>query len=186
MKPKRVWATLIVLAALCGCSDPSAPAGTLSGDVSKPRFFLVESVEILDGKARTTVQKMCNPGINAKALDRLSHDPKAMAELKEWQTRLTKGCTIRQEQAQDSYHFEETCDGRFGPSHSETWSSAKDIRTRSESIVWRGAPGGADVVMGGFEHMTYLGDCPANVKPGQILQSDGKVFDVFAPGKPSR
>ncbi len=175
---------IVSVAALCGCSDGSAPVGRLGGDVSRPRFYLVESLEILDGKARTTVQKMCSPGINAKALVRLDHDPKAMAALKEWQARLTKGCTIRQEQAQDSYHFEEACDGRFGPRHSETWGSAKDIRTRSESIVWRGGPGGADVVMGGSQHMTYLGDCPANMKPGQVLQSDRKVLDVVAPGKP--
>ena len=63
-------------------------------------------------------------------------------------------------------------------SHTTITGGPHDVRDHIESRTeWWGKPKELEVT---DVHMVYLGECPANVKPGQYLSPQGEIYDPAA------
>jgi len=111
-----------------------------------------------------------------RTVEDAANEPAALAQ-------LSKGCTAKTVHKPDgSITYISDCEETAGApitSRITLSGTPDDIRQHAEVVLKGMGPNGSDTVVSD-SHMTYLGDCPANVKPGQVLTSDGKVDDLFA------
>jgi len=112
----------------------------------------------------------------------------AFASQPETVAALTKGCTeTRSGPANGRVHAEIACDKAAGAATSShmTIDGAmsngvlQEIDERMEMSL-EGAPGRASTPIWVETHLTLLGDCPAEMKPGQLRTRDGKISDPLA------
>jgi hypothetical protein len=94
-----------------------------------------------------------------------------------------KGCTSKSERSADgAMHLETACDKAAGAQRtyrmvSDIAPGMAEMRTHSESAA-DPAQGRAAIVSD--RRMTRVGDCPADLKPGEMLMDDGRKVDALA------
>jgi hypothetical protein len=96
---------------------------------------------------------------------------------------LTKGCTEARETHEDgSLRVEIKCDkaaGAMMTSRTVVEGTVKDMRRHTEIEMDLGAAG-APKTMSTDWHMVDAGECPANMKPGQLRNANGEISDPLA------
>jgi hypothetical protein len=106
----------------------------------------------------------------------MAKDPQAVAT-------LNNGCTQKTVRDGGSVSFVQDCNkanGALFTSHMRISGTPDEINQHSEVTLSGFGPNGSDKTIIGDMAMTYDGQCPANVKPGQVLRPDGSVFDPLA------
>ena len=106
----------------------------------------------------------------------VAKDPKALAQ-------INKGCTQKSIRDGASVSVERDCKKAAGASFTSRmrlFGTLDDLHQHYEVTLGGLGPNGGDKILIGDMAMTYLGQCPANVKPGQVLKPDGTVFDPYA------
>jgi hypothetical protein len=187
MRVRMRWSVVWVSAAgvlAMGADPPPLPvppsphaAERLAQTFPTPRLYAVSAT--LNGRALPGY-RMCQGGAAwAKAIGaaapptRPRPDPEA----------ALKGCTSKSERAVDgAMHLEMACDKAAGAQRtyrmvSDIAPGMREMRTHSESAA-DPAEGRAAIVSD--RRMTLLGDCPADLKPGEMLMDDGRKVDALA------
>lgn len=99
---------------------------------------------------------------------------------------LNKGCTDKFDNAASGVLFHErTCrraDGATRDSYARESGTLNEMHNHVEMTVPNATGRGPDRHIVSDTTMTYLGPCPANLKPGQLVDRDGKIRDMPAPG----
>jgi hypothetical protein len=181
---------LIVGTAVCAAAVLTAMAAAWAGDpqptgeetlariIAHPRYYAIATS---GGMGAQNGSKMCMGGESFRKLiagfKDAAKDPKALAE-------FSKGCTHKIDRtAAGSFSTEMACDKAAGATsnYRMTISGSLDkFRQHMEMTLPGFGAAEADKVVTTDTTMTYLGECPANVTPGQIIDRDGKVFDATA------
>ena len=173
-----------VAAVLIGAgAEPPMPASSatpesdrlFSTSLQTPRFYSMETRTVLGGRTMTKLERICIGGAPARGftegIERLAHDPEAYAQ-------FAKGCSSRSTRKGGEISRETTCDeakGAVSTTRSKLTGTPDNLQDHLEVTV----KGVGRLVKD--RHMIYLGDCPANVKAGQVLELDGTVMDPLAP-----
>ncbi len=176
---------LIVAALLMGAEAPGTAASSsmpetdrvFSTVLQKPRLYAITATGQSPGMNGA---KMCVGGDAWKAmfkgLEEVSKDPKAVAE-------LSKGCATKVHRDNGSFSLEQICDeakGAITTSRSLLSGTMDEVHRHMEIVLPGLGPHGADKTVVRDSRMTYIGDCPAEVKPGQLVQANGEVLDLTA------
>jgi hypothetical protein len=149
----------------------------IAGAILTPRYY---GIEASGGMKSQDGYKMCFGGDAlhqmVEALREFKNDPKALAQ-------LSKGCTMKTAREGNERSFEEVCDEKVGAAftnHLRVSGTIDKWRQHFEVTMKGLGPNGADKTMISDVVMTYLGDCPVNIKPGQFLKPDGTIDDPTA------
>ena len=104
----------------------------------------------------------------------------AIVENPQAAAQLTKGCTTKVEHGPGGFvSFKEDCQQSAGApfTSSSTFAGTPDDMRQHTELALKGlGPNGGDTVVSDT-HMTFLGACPANMKPGQMMKADGEILD---------
>ena len=160
-------AVLGAVALLGACSDDGGRPGSMGSSVIEPTLFRLERTAVSDGRATTSLSEFCTPSIDMKKIDELGHNPRAVAATKNWLAVKLKACTVHQEVNQGRFDFEQSCNDASSRTRSRTWGTADDFHTHNEFTIKGAGAGGADILTVTDEHMLHVGDCPADMKPGE-------------------
>lgn len=161
-----------------GAERATPPNDALAQVVATPRYY---AVAVSGALAAQDGAKMCIGGKPLQAMidnfQQIAKDPAATAA-------LSKGCTRKVERpGPGTVRLELDCDEAASAAFTSRMTlsgSIDDWRQHSEVTLKGLGPEGTDRVAASDTRMTYLGDCPANVKPGQVLAKDGALSDPFA------
>jgi hypothetical protein len=123
-------------------------------------------------------QKVCLDGETLKKMrDELGEISKPQAVLGE----MNRGCTVKTGQSGDDvFSYERDCDlaaGAAATSHISFSGGIDHMHQHMDVLI---AGGGApDRLYSTDLELAYLGVCPSNVKPGQVLMTNGAVIEVY-------
>jgi hypothetical protein len=152
--------------------DPRSPA-TMQRYMPKPQF--IEMTITQDGRAPSTTRVCMDAATMLRSSETLHMARPASA------SPPGQGCTMRNERLADGrMRMERTCDVAAGAnytSHSVSEGTREDMRRHSEQQIPATGDRPAHTLVTDTRQR-WLGDCPAGVKPGQMVTADGKVIDT--------
>jgi len=168
-----------------GAADPPLPvtpdpAGALAKLLPTPRLY--ELTMTRDGKTDPATLMCMGADPIVKMLEglRASLAKKPVADAAK---ELSKGCTHNLTRAADgSAHMEMACDKAAGAATTSRMTmdvdgQFKSMRQRMELEMDLG--GGPPRTVAAETRMAQAGDCPADLKPGQMRTADGRTVDVM-------
>jgi hypothetical protein len=178
---QKAWIVAFVLAAAgLGAETPSTthpPDDALARILSTPRYYLISASGAM--KAQNG-NRMCFGGEPLRKLvdsfREIGKDPRAIAA-------VSKGCTnktVRDGRTVSVFQDCEKANGALFTSHMRLSGTPDEFHQHFEVMLSGLGPNGGDSSSTSDVVMTYLGQCPGNVKPGQVLRADGVVSDPFA------
>jgi hypothetical protein len=177
----RLTVLTAVLVGLATMAAEPAPALTLPTDaidaaVAKllptPRLFEMEVTHLVPPKSET-VQMCMGADTMLSFFSALKADPEALAA-------LAKGCTQNRTKTPDGgVKLEQVCDKAAGAAWTShmTIETASDLHEAKMHMEMEMDLGGKTQTIAQDMHLTLLGDCPADLKSGQMRQVSGEVFD---------
>jgi hypothetical protein len=142
-----------------------------------PRFYLVTAS---GGMAAQNGAKMCFGG---EALRKLLGVFQDMAKDPTLLNEVSKGCTRDIARSGGFVSIVQDCQKANGAPFTRRMrisGSPDEIRQHFEMTLAGIGPNGSDKEVVGDVKMTLVGQCPSNVKPGQILMPTGEVLDPLA------
>ena len=184
MKLRPSIGFVIVVAGLMSAgAAPTSPASTSSPETDRlfstvlqtPRLYAISAT---GASTALNGAKICLGGDGWKAMfkgmEEAGKDPDFRAE-------LSKGCTTSVQRTPGSFSMEQVCDeakGAIFTSRFKLSGSMDDIREHMEVVLPGLGTQGAGKTSARDVRMTYLGNCPVDIKPGQTIKADGKMLDI--------
>jgi hypothetical protein len=147
----------------------------VAGAILTPRFYRIEAS---GGMKSHDGSKMCFGGDALRQMVKtfIAKDPDAFTE-------LNKGCTTKTTRDGNVRSIERDCDEAAGAaqtSHLRISGTMDEVHQHFDVTMKGLGSDGADKTVISDTIMTYLGDCPANIKPGEFLRPDGTIYDPVA------
>jgi hypothetical protein len=185
MRWSVVWVSAAGVLAM-GADPPPLPvppsphaAERLAETFPTPRLYAVSAT--LNGRALPGY-RMCQGGAEWARAAGAATPPRPARTAAETEAAL-KGCTSKSERAANgAMHLEMACDKAAGAQRtyrmvSDIEPGMRGMHTHSEQAADPAEGRGAIV---SDRRMTLLGDCPADLKPGEMLMDDGRKVDALA------
>lgn len=156
--------------------DPEATVAAIAKAFPTPRLYHLKATGTLPNPMDG--MDMClGAGPLAALIAKLSEDPAAVGA-------LGKGCTQTRALLDDgSRRVEAVCDraaGAFATSRMSLSGTADEMHQHLEVDLDLDLGPGVPKTMVTDTHMTYVGDCPAPMRPGQVRSRTGEISDPMA------
>ena len=175
---QTLWIAACALAVSVGSGAGQTPTAAEPANdafarmLATPRYYRIAAS---GGMKNQDGYKICFGG---DGLRKLFDGLRDMAEDRQAVAKLSKECTQKTVRSGESIAITQDCEkanGAIITSHMRLFGTLDEFHQTLEVALPGFGPNGADNNVISDVVMTYLGQCPANVGPGQMLSPDGVI-----------